>query len=136
MDTIGSRLRVERERIGLTQDALASHGGIKKRALINYEQGERTPDGEFFSAVANVGIDVLYVLTGQRSAAHLSTDEQHLIALFRAASLPVKMAAVGALQGAASMQQAGVTQGTGAVMVTGGHIGGNVRVKYKKSSHE
>ena len=105
MGTIGTRLRDERERLGMNQDAFAAAGGTKKRALINYEQDERCPDGNFFSAVAMVGADVLYILTGQRNQSTLTADEQQLLALFRAASLPVKMAAVGALQGGSTMRK-------------------------------
>lgn len=67
MINIGLRLRGERERLGLTQDALAAAVQVSKRALINYEKGERSPDAELLAAAALAGLDVLYVLTGQRS---------------------------------------------------------------------
>lgn len=68
MDNIGGRLREERERLGMTQDDFAPVGGIGKRALIHYEKGERSPDATFLAAIAAAGADVLYILTGQRSA--------------------------------------------------------------------
>lgn len=67
MDTIGGRLREERKRLGKTQDELAATGGVGKRALINYEQNERSPDAAFLAALAASGADVLYILTGERS---------------------------------------------------------------------
>lgn len=69
---IGTRLREERERLGLSQEALGATGGVKKLAQFNYEKGDRQPDAAYLAAVAAVGVDVLYVLTGQRSNAPLT----------------------------------------------------------------
>lgn len=65
------------------------------------------PGGEVFASLAAAGTDVNYVLTGQRiggvkPAPTLTTDEEELLALFRAAPLAVKAAAIGALHGAAA----------------------------------
>lgn len=59
------RLREERERLALSQTAMAALGGVQKRAQINYESGERTPDAKYLEGIAKAGVDVLYVLTGQ-----------------------------------------------------------------------
>lgn len=67
MSTIGERLREERERLGLSQPAFAEVGGVQKRAQINYEKDERHPDAAYLAAVAEAGVDVLYVLTGQHA---------------------------------------------------------------------
>jgi len=67
LDTFGDRLRLERERLGLSQEALGEIGGVKKLAQINYEKGKRHPDAEYLAAIAAAGVDVLYVLTGQNS---------------------------------------------------------------------
>lgn len=69
MSTIGERLRKERERLGLNQTAFAEAGGVQKRAQINYEKDERFPDAGYLAAVAAVGVDVLFVLTGTQSQA-------------------------------------------------------------------
>lgn len=69
---IGVRLREERKRLGLTQPALGEAGGVKVIAQSNYENGKRIPGGEYFSAVADHGVDVLYVLTGTRSTETIS----------------------------------------------------------------
>ena len=66
---IGTRLREERERLGMTQEGFGQAGGVLKRALIRYEKGERMPDAAFLAAIAAAGADVLYILTGQRSGA-------------------------------------------------------------------
>lgn len=65
----GERLRAERKRLGYAQDAFGGLAGVTKQAVINYEKGERSPDGRFFAAIAAAGADVLYILTGQRSKA-------------------------------------------------------------------
>ena len=61
------RLQEERKRLGLTQDKIAEIGGVKRRTQINYEAGERCPDANYLIAIAAVGADVQYILTGIRS---------------------------------------------------------------------
>lgn len=80
-----TRLREERERLGLSQEALGAIGGVRKQAQHLYESGARKPDMDYLSAVATAGVDVLYVLTGQRSQpvapeAGLSKRAQALLA--------------------------------------------------------
>lgn len=65
--SIGERLREERERIGLSQTALAQIGGVGKTTQIKYEKGASSPDSAYLSAVSDEGVDVFYVLKGQRS---------------------------------------------------------------------
>lgn len=50
----------------MSQTGFADLGGVQKRAQINYEKGERSPDAAYLSAVAGHGVDVTYVLTGVR----------------------------------------------------------------------
>ena len=66
MDTLGSRLRSERKKIGLSQTAFAELAGLRKQSQVHYETGKRYPDGNYLSAIAKHGVDVLYVLTGRR----------------------------------------------------------------------
>ena len=66
--TIGSRLREERERLALSQEAFGAIPGITKQAQIKYEKDERHPNALYFNAIATAGADVLYILTGQRQA--------------------------------------------------------------------
>lgn len=66
MNTFGDRLKSERERLGMTQPVFAKFGGVLKGAQINYEKGERMPDVSYLVAVAAVGVDVSYLLTGLR----------------------------------------------------------------------
>lgn len=63
-DHIGSRLVAERERLGLTQEQMADIAGVSKRSQGGYERGERPIDSDYLVALARMGADVQYVLTG------------------------------------------------------------------------
>jgi len=96
---IGERLRAERERLGLTQPVFAGAAKTEKRTLINWEKGVSSPTATQLAALSVIGADILYIVTGQRTVASLSNDENELLTLFRAAPIQVKAAAIGALQG-------------------------------------
>ncbi|MDX9987363.1 helix-turn-helix transcriptional regulator [Thiothrix unzii] len=82
---IGQRLEEERVRLGLNRSGMASLGKVANSAYGNYEKGDRAPTGEFLAAVATGGVDVQYVLTGNRSESvdGLSCEELKLLANFR-----------------------------------------------------
>ena len=81
------RLREERERLGLSQQEMAEAGGVKKMAQWTYEKGERHPDTRYLAAIAALGADVLYILTGQHAggAASVSAGDRVLLDNFHAA---------------------------------------------------
>ena len=66
METIGGRLRFERERLALSQPVLAEMCGVTMRSQRNYEKDERLPDAGYLAAATRSGVDVVYVLTGER----------------------------------------------------------------------
>lgn len=68
MSTFGQRLKEERERLRLSQVDFASLGGAKKHSQINYEADRTAPDTDYLAALRLHGVDVVYVLTGERSA--------------------------------------------------------------------
>lgn len=73
---LGDRLRQERERVGMTQPVFADVAGAKKRTLIDWEKGVSSPTAMQLSALSEIGVDVLYVLTGRRAPApRLGTAE-------------------------------------------------------------
>lgn len=79
---IGERLKEERRRVGLTQAELAAAGNVIIRTQINYEQGKRVPDAEYLAGIMGAGIDVLYVISGQRTPkgdAPLTDDAARLV---------------------------------------------------------
>ncbi|WP_034175658.1 helix-turn-helix domain-containing protein [Burkholderia cenocepacia] len=96
-DSIGARLREERERLGYSQTAvaeLAEKAGVKgatRQSQALYEKGQRMPDAAFLAVVQGAGYDVAYVLTGQRSGAvaptpALKPEEAALLDNYRHAS--------------------------------------------------
>ncbi|PKF27415.1 MULTISPECIES: helix-turn-helix domain-containing protein [Pseudomonas] len=82
---IGYRLKEERSRLGISQTDLAQVGGVGKTTQINYEKGERSPDASYLAAVAEIGVDVLYVVCGERKpqALGLSAEESLLVERYR-----------------------------------------------------
>lgn len=63
---IGRRLKEERERIKLSQAALAASIEVGRRTLIDWEKDASSPTGVQLSALSKAGMDVLYIITGQR----------------------------------------------------------------------
>ena len=67
MKPIGSRLREERERLKLTQEAFATSCGVGRRAQVTYESGERSPDARYLEAASKIGVDIAYVIYGGKT---------------------------------------------------------------------
>lgn len=63
---MGRRLGDERVRLRLSQPEFAELGGAKMRTLQDWERGVAAANSEFLAEVARHGVDVFYVLTGQR----------------------------------------------------------------------
>lgn len=90
MDSVGDRLKQERERLGLSQRALGEHGGVQANAQGKYEKGDRSPDAAYLAGIAVAGADVLYIITGRKepgSEGMLAEDEGLLLEQFRAISM-------------------------------------------------
>jgi transcriptional regulator with XRE-family HTH domain len=87
MSGIGSRLRQERERLGLSQKKFGEVGGVEANAQGRYESGDRIPKADYLSRVAAKGVDVLYIVTGRRTPAraeNLSQSEEKILLSYRA----------------------------------------------------
>ncbi|WP_373422081.1 helix-turn-helix domain-containing protein [Burkholderia gladioli] len=79
-------MRDERLRLGLSQDEFASVGGVARRTQSGYESGERSPDAAYLLAVGELGVDIYFVLRGERLPAAIAqgdSDEAELVALYR-----------------------------------------------------
>lgn len=86
---IGKRIKEERKRLGLTQSSFAEHGGVILRSQVNYEQGKRLPDAGYLAKIAEIGADILYIITDKRTPvkiAALSVEETSLIDYYRQAA--------------------------------------------------
>ena len=117
----------------MTQPHVAVLTGVGKTTVINWEKGLSSPTAVQLAALAEVGLDVLYVVTGNYSggakpAPTLSAEEETMLDYFRSASKDVRRAAMGALVGVPATLGMGMSNsGTGAVQV--GSAGGKVVIK-------
>lgn len=85
-EELGIRLKEERVRLGFNQADFAALAGVAKTSQFNYEKGERSPDAAYLAAMAAAGVDVLYVVTGERKPAQadsLTEEENTLVQRFR-----------------------------------------------------
>lgn len=86
--SVHERLKTERERLELSQTRFADLAKVGKTTVINWEKGASAPDALQLAAMAAVGADVLYVVTGQRSQEVaeidlLPSDERVLVDTYR-----------------------------------------------------
>lgn len=115
---LGKRLREERERLGLSQTALAALGGAKMRTLQDWERGLSAVQAEFLAAVGAHGVDVQYIITGHalfegKQGTALRAEEAALLENYRASDDEGRAAArkvMAALAGSASREVEGLAQ--------------------------
>ena len=94
----GDRLREERKRIGLNQAEMGELGNVTKMTQLRYEQNESAPTITYLEAVAKAGVDVQYVVTGQRTTGGvMAADESELLRRYRAAPKEVRRSTQAAL---------------------------------------
>lgn len=85
----GTRLRLERDRLGFNSQQVASLLGISTDTLARYENGAE-PNVRSLSLLHSVGFDIVYVVSGEKSvkAAPLPRNEENeLLKRFRELSL-------------------------------------------------
>uniref|UniRef100_A0A1A9WW59 HTH cro/C1-type domain-containing protein n=1 Tax=Glossina brevipalpis TaxID=37001 RepID=A0A1A9WW59_9MUSC len=89
LEGVGDRLKSERLRLGLSQEIFAERCGVKKLTQYNYEKSERHPDAGYLIAAKALGVDLNYVMTGERSDEASALDvvrdeeEANLLTAFR-----------------------------------------------------
>lgn len=105
MANLSTRLRLVRESLLLSQQALAEQCGVTQRTQRSYEAGEHVPDASYLTELSRLGGDVMYLLHGKRDDAPLdmpsiplAADEVELVHKYRAVSDEVKQAAQRVLQ--------------------------------------
>jgi len=74
-DQRGERLRQERSRLGLSQKDFAALFGKKNMAVMRYEKGERVMGQDDLESLHAAGVDVYYLITGERTQPELLSDE-------------------------------------------------------------
>lgn len=65
---IGERLKSERLRLGVAPADFAGACGVSRTTQFAYEGGARAPDADYLQRAADLGVDVLFVVTGGRSS--------------------------------------------------------------------
>lgn len=87
MSGIGRRIKIERERLGLSQPSLADIVDASKRTIIEWEKGSTSPNAVQLSALSSIGGDPLFIITGNRADSSLSnyltSSEAELIKAYR-----------------------------------------------------
>ena len=93
---VGERLRLERERLGLSQLEFGGVGGVSRRTQVAYEAGEQTPNTDYLAAIRVAGANLGFVLMGENfhTAPALDELEWRLIKCFRSMSETAKAAIV------------------------------------------
>lgn len=61
---IGRRLKQERQRLNLTQEAFAQETGVKRVTIYQYEIGDRYPSLEFLLNARRAGANMQFLLFG------------------------------------------------------------------------
>lgn len=70
------RLKEERGRLGLTQEAFGGLGGVSRAAQESYESGRRDVSSDYLASLAKAGVDVMYILTGVRTGTNSGKQAQ------------------------------------------------------------
>ncbi|ENU9618645.1 helix-turn-helix domain-containing protein [Salmonella enterica] len=62
--SLGERLKEERNRLGFNQSEFAALVGASYKSQLRWEKDESSPGADALSKWADIGLDVLYVVTG------------------------------------------------------------------------
>ena len=122
--SFGKRLKEERKRLKLTQPELAEIAGTTKSTQLLYEKDTMRANSDYLTAIAAAGVDVGYLLTGERSGVDpVSAEDRRLLALFHAAPESMRQAALVLLATGTGMGGTNISisgSGANAVAVNGG----------------
>ncbi|PJJ20074.1 transcriptional regulator with XRE-family HTH domain [Janthinobacterium sp. 67] len=125
MRSIGEILKEERQRLGMNQEDFAAVAGLKRRAQTLYEQDERAPDALYLRALAGIGVDVHYILTGERLQSAVTSDERELLDGYRSMDVRGKAGVLGMIDGMRSPTPPASQAGNAPHVETHGKIGQN-----------
>lgn len=83
---LGGRIKFERLRLGIQQIDFAEACDVSRGGLLKWEKNESAPNAMALAAMAKLGVDVLYVVTGQRQGeteTTLAPEEKTLLSAWR-----------------------------------------------------
>ena len=122
--TFSERLKEERKRLKMTQPVFAELCGVTKKSQVAYEGGELPIFAGYLEKAAAAGVDVGYLLTGERSGVDpVSAEDRRLLYLFRNATPAMRQAALVLLATGTGMGGTNINisgNGANAVAVNGG----------------
>lgn len=78
-DRNGHRLKEERLRLGLSQAKFAELMDKKPLAVLRYEKGERSLNVEDLQALHRAGVDIFYIVTGERQNTEQLPDDVKIL---------------------------------------------------------
>jgi len=128
--SVGIRLKEERKRLGMTQEAMGLACGVAKRTQILCEQDAHLPGGAYFIAADELGVDVTYVLVGRRD--RLAEADADLLDAWRSASASARAAAMAALRGVTPATTAAAPRTSFKNTSIGQQISGDVDLRGQK----
>lgn len=96
-ETTGGRLREERERLGLSQRAMAALGGVSKNTQLAYESGTSPLPIDYVLKLEEHGVDPSYVATGTRASAAKPREERSALEQPQLVTMQVALPSVAAL---------------------------------------
>lgn len=67
MKTIGERLKEARKGLGLNQEQFCALVNVSRKTQSDYENGRGYPDAYYLSILHQQGVDISYIITGERT---------------------------------------------------------------------
>ena len=120
------RLVEERKRLKIKQKEMAEKVGVQINSQLDYEKGRVPAFVAYLEQIAEMGVDVQYLLTGQRSGEPvLKPEEKAVLAAWKNATKEIQMAALAVLA-TGQCGLGGVNVGgdnNGVIATNGGTIG-------------
>ena len=96
--SFSKRLVEERKRLKIKQKDMAERLGIHINSQLDYEKGRLPAFVGYLERIADLGVDVQYVLTGQRNSEPVLTPKERLLlAAWKAASPELQTAVLAVL---------------------------------------
>ena len=128
--SVGNRLKEERKRLGLTQEAIGLACGVTKRSQILFEKDEHLPGGAYLAAADELGVDLTYVLVGRRE--RLAEADADLLDAWRSASASARAAVLATLRGVTPAATAAAPRTSFENTSIGQQISGDVDLRGQK----
>jgi transcriptional regulator with XRE-family HTH domain len=128
---VSARLKEERKRLGLSQEAAAKALGISVDSLYGYEKNKTNPPVSVLLPFSDLGADVQYIVTGKRASALLPEAVQQLIAAFLSATTDGQSAILATATALSGVVTANKAATSGTTQIFHGEVGQNISGGFK-----